>query len=237
MMMAGLLFFLWRAIFQNSVDLNMPFNHLITYVCLGQVISLTRISWVQRNILYRAVSRIRTGDIVIDFVRPVDYQAFRLTDAVGLFIAEIALINLPAYLLSILLLGIDPPASLEAAIGFSISLIGAFLIAFSMNYLMNMMTFWTMETLGLMHAQKAIIDILAGSLIPLSLLPDFLRIIALYLPFQAMAYVPLSIYIGAIAGADIWIEILKQGGWVVGMLLLTRWLWVKVSKKIVIQGG
>ncbi len=100
-----------------------------------------------------------------------------------------------------------------------------------------MLAFWTFEILGVLYAQKAVMDILAGSIMPLSLFPGWLKTIALALPFQGVAHVPLSIYIGSIEGSDIWLEILKQWVWVVAMLVLTRLIWLRASRRIVIQGG
>jgi len=34
-----------------------------------------------------------------------------------------------------------------------------------------MLAFWTFEILGVLYAQKAVMDILAGSIMPLSLFP------------------------------------------------------------------
>ena len=155
----------------------------------------------------------------------------------ALFLAEILLINFPAYMLVVLLFDINPPASLAAAIGFVASLVGAFLLAATLNYLVSLIAFWTFGLLGVLYAQKALMDILAGTIIPLSLFPDWLRTIALALPFQGMAHVPLSIYIGTIEGADVWVEIFKQWAWVAGMLVFIRLIWIRASKMIVIQGG
>ena len=237
MMMAALLFYLWTAIFENSTTIDMPLSSLITYVCLGQVISLTRVSESRRRPALQAAQRIRTGDVTVDLVRPVDYQALHLSDSIGLYLAETILVNLPAYLLALLVFGIEPPASLEASGAFVVSMLGAFLIAFSLNYAIGILAFWTFEILGVLYAQKALMDVLAGSIIPLSLFPNGLRVVALSLPFQGMAYLPLSIYIGSIEGADMWVEILKQWSWAVALLLATRLIWLRASRRIVIQGG
>ena len=100
MMVAAMLYFLWTAIFETSTSIDMPLSTLITYVCVGQVISMSRISWAQRRPAYQVAEKIRSGDIAIDLVQPVDYQALRLSDSLGLYVAETALINLPAYLLA-----------------------------------------------------------------------------------------------------------------------------------------
>ncbi len=148
MLMAALLFFLWTAIHERSTSIDMPLGTLITYLCMGQVIGLSRLSGYQNQPIFMAAQRVRTGDIAIDLVRPVDYQALRLSESLGLFLAEMMLINLPTYALCILVFAIDPPASTEAAVGFFASLVGAFLIAFSLNYLVSLSAFWTFDPLA-----------------------------------------------------------------------------------------
>jgi ABC-2 type transport system permease protein len=233
----ALLRYLWVAIYQQSTSIDMPLQSLITYVSVGQVIGLSRISWAQRRPAYRIAGGIRSGGIVLDLIRPVDYQLLQLSDALGLLVAELLLINSPAFILSLLFLRISPPVSLEATLGFVASLMGAFLLGFSMNYLVSMMAFWTINTHGLLYAKKALTDILAGSIIPFALLPAWLRRIALLLPFQGMAHLPLSIYVGTVSGPDIWTGILKQLGWAMAMLLLTRAIWLGASRKITVHGG
>ena len=88
MMMTALLVFLWRAIFENSTSIDLPLSSLITYVCLGQVIGFARLSWAQRRPAIQAAWKIRTGDIAIDLVRPVDYQALRLSDSFGFILSR-----------------------------------------------------------------------------------------------------------------------------------------------------
>ena len=237
LLMATLLYFLWRAIFESSSSIEMSLGTLITYVCMGQVIGVSRNTYSSQRPAFQTADRIRSGDIAIDLVRPVDYQALRLSDSLGLFFAEIVLINLPVYVFCVLVFGIDPPISPEAALGFLVSLVGAFLIAFSLNYLISLSSFWTFELLGIRFAQKALTEVLAGTIIPLSLFPGWLRTLALWLPLQGMAHVPLSIYVGSIEGSDIWLEIAKQLAWAVGMLLVTRMIWLTAMKRIVVQGG
>ena len=96
---------------------------------------------------------------------------------------------------------------------------------------------WTFSVWGLGYAKIAVVNILAGTIIPLTLFPDWLRYIALALPFQGMAYTPLAIYVGQIEGSAIWSGILVQYAWGVGLILLTRLIWIKARRRIEIQGG
>lgn len=232
-----LLVYLWRAVYRSATSLELPLRDLLTYVCLGQAFNFARIGWAQRRLLFSISASLQSGDIVFDLVRPVDYQAMQFSQVLGQYIAETILINAPAYAVALAIFRIAPPASTAAAFGFGLSLVGAFLIAFSLDFLLMILAFWTFSAAGIIYARRAAVDLLAGSIIPLALFPDWLRSIALALPFQGLANVPISIYLGRITGAAIWANFLAQLGWALVLVLLTRLIWLRALRRLVIQGG
>jgi len=239
LLMMALLYYLWTAIYASSTSMAMSYQALITYVCLGQAFSFARPG--QRRILVRIGAGIRTGHVLMDLVRPTDYQLLTISDTFGAFLMETLMVSLPSYLVALLFFGISLPASPEAAFGFGVSVLGAFFLVSSVDFLIGLMAFWTMNVFGLVwglgYLKIAVIDILAGTVIPLTLFPDWLRGIALALPFQGMAFTPLAIYVGTIQGSAIWTSILSQFAWGVGFVLLTRLVWLKARRRIEIQGG
>lgn len=234
---AALQYYLWTAVAASAVDLPIARESLITYVVLGQVFSFTRVGAVQRRILYRVSGGIQSGGIATDLTRPVDYQVLQFCEALGLFLAELLLTSTPAYAVVLLLFEVKPPASVEAVLGFAASLCCGFLLAFAFNFLLMMASFWTYSVRGVMRGQKAVLDLFGGALVPLALFPDWLRGIALALPFQGLAYTPLSIYIGAIHGTAIWSALTVQVIWSIALILLTRLIWLRGARRIIIQGG
>jgi ABC-2 type transport system permease protein len=236
LMTAALQYYLWTAIEAGAVG-PVAGGSLVTYVVLGQVFSFTRVGAVQRRVLYRVSGGIASGGIATDLARPVDYQVLQFGESLGLFVAETLLNSLPAYALTLLLFRIEPPASAEAALGFAASLLAGFLLSFSFNFLLMLASFWTYSVRGIMRAQKAVLDLFGGALVPLSLFPEWLRAAALALPFQGLAYTPLSIYTGAIQGDDIWRALLVQLAWAAALIGLTRLIWLRGYRRIVIQGG
>jgi ABC-2 type transport system permease protein len=231
----ALLYFLWTAIYHSATSFDMSYQALITYVCLGQAFSFARPG--QRRVIVRIGIGIRRGDILIDLIRPTDYQLLTFSDTLGAYFMETVMVSLPSYLLALLLFSISAPASPEAAIGFVVSLFGAFFLVFSLDFLVGLMAFWTYSVWGLGYAKIAALNILGGTIIPLTLFPDWLRDIALALPFKGMAYTPLAIYVGEIEGSAIWTSILSQFAWGAGLVLLTRLLWLRARRRIEIQGG
>jgi ABC-2 type transport system permease protein len=230
-----LLYFLWDAIYKSAVSIELSYQELITYVVLGQAFSFGRPG--QRRVIARIGFRIRRGDVALDLVRPTDYQLLHFSETVAAYLMETLIVSLPSYLLALLFFGIDPPASWEAAAGFVVSLAGAFLLVFSLDFFIGLMAFWTVSVWGLTYAKMAVVDILAGTIVPLSLFPGWLERVAMALPFRGIAYTPLSIYTGVIQGADIWTNILVQLAWGVALILFTRLIWLRALRRLVVQGG
>jgi ABC-2 type transport system permease protein len=230
-----LLYLLWRAVYESAVSMELSYQGLITYVVLGQAFSFGRMG--QRRMIMRIGANIRSGNVALDLIRPTDYQLLHFSDILGAYITETLMVSLPSYALALLLFGIDAPASWEAAAGFVASLGGAFLLVFSLDFFIGLMAFWTHSVWGLAYAKMAVVDVLAGTIVPLSLFPGWLERVAMALPFRGIAYVPLSIYTGAIRGADIWASILGQLAWGIALILLTRLIWLRARRRLVVQGG
>lgn len=239
LLMMALLYYLWTAIYRGANSIDMSYRALITYVCLGQAFSFSRPG--QRRVFIRIGWGIRSGHILMDLIRPTDYQLITFSDTLGAYLTETLLVSLPSYLLALIVFGINGPASPEAAVGFVVSALGAFFLVFSIDFAIGLLAFWTWNVNGVVwglgYVKIALLDIMAGTMIPLSLFPDWLRGIALALPFQGMAYTPLAIYVGTIQGSAIWWGILNQFAWGVALVLLTRLIWINARRRIEIQGG
>ncbi len=237
LLFAAMYYMVWYAVYQSSMGETMPWEQLITYIMIGQAVSFARWSPADRAPVYAMSSRLRNGDVAIDLIRPVGFQMRRFLESWGFFLVEMLWVNVPCMLLFIYVLGIQPPAGTAAAIGYAASLLVGFLVAYSINSIVMMLSFWTTNAQGLQITKKAVITLLAGTIIPFEFFPDWLRTAAEHLPFQSMAYIPLSIYIGRIEGVQLAGALLEQLGWAALMLLLCRWLWSKAERRIVIYGG
>ena len=77
----------------------------------------------------------------------------------------------------------------------------------------------------------------SGSLVPLQMLPDWLRGIANVLPFAQSVAVPVSLLSGITPLSDapgVW---LIQGLWLIGLLVVSRVVFSVSVRKITVQGG
>lgn len=237
LMFCTLYYMVWKAVYAGSAPSAMSWPELVTYVMMGQVASFTRFSIAERGPIFRMAERIYSGDISLDLIRPIGFQMQRFVEAAGFMMVEIVWVILPAWAWCMIFFGILPPAGPAAAVWFIVSLLSAFLVSFGLNSILMMLNFYTVNAQGLHKAKKAIVEILAGSLIPFQFFPDSLRRICEYLPFASMAWTPISIYNGTISGMGISTAILSQLAWAAVMLGISRLVWIKASRKITIFGG
>jgi ABC-2 type transport system permease protein len=230
----AVLFYLWRTVYVDQPRLgNFDWNQMRTYILVSYAVS-TLISFSSAA---RILSAVRTGDIAMELLRPVDYLLFQLAQTFGSALIEGLLGSIIALLLGFLLLGIAPPVSVLAALLFLISVGLGFLIKFLITFLVALLCFWTTNGLGLIWAQTAVISLFSGALIPLQLLPGWLRTAALAAPFQGIVYTPVMIYMGAIQGAALWWALGLQIVWVIVLWRLARLMWMPALRALDLQGG
>jgi len=230
-----LIYYLWTAIIAQSTTLVVAPQALITYVCLGQAFSFGRPG--QRNTFMRIREGIRSGNVAVELLRPADYQGLQLAATAGSFVLDLALVALPSYLLAFFFFGISGPVSPVAALGFGLSLLGAYVLVSTLDFFLGILVFWTRSAWGLGYLKMAIMDILGGAIIPLALFPDWLRTLADVLPFKDMAYTPLAIYTGILPESAIPGALAGHLAWAVGLVVATRLLWNVARRRLEVQGG
>lgn len=185
---------------------------------------------------FRISYRIRTGQVALDLVKPVDYQSARLAETVGSLVTELAGICFVwgvmfAFGLRIAL----PPASYLLLFAVSFPLIA--LLKFSVIYLTGLLCFWTQNYVGLQWARLAVTSVLSGALVPLSLLPHWLGSAAQWLPFAGMSSTPGLILIGDATGWYAVRLVAVQLTWAVALWLVARLAWRGALRQLTIHGG
>jgi ABC-2 type transport system permease protein len=178
--------------------------------------------------------RIRTGDVITDLQRPVDFQGWWLSHEAGRAVYMVLTRGVPPYLFGLVVLHILAPASAGAALLFALSLALAFLVSFAWRFLVSLSGFWLLDTRGVVSIAGAIVTFASGALVPLDLLPTALGDALRVLPFAGMVQTPFDVFTGnrgalpAMAG---------QVVWAAGLLLIGRLVLRRAAAKVVVQGG
>ena len=102
------------------------------------------------------------------------------------------------------------PGIAEAGIGYVLALILAWIVAAQLNLVIGLVSFWTLEMNGFRMVYTLVGNFATGALVPLWFMPDLMRAFVQLLPFQAIAFVPVSIYVGEPATGAVWSALLLQ---------------------------
>jgi ABC-2 type transport system permease protein len=205
----------------------------IDYVWVTQALIMPVYFWHWREI---AVT-IRTGDVVSDLAKPVDYYAFWLSRDAGRAVFHTLFRWLPTVLLGVLLFGVRLPADAERWAWFFLSVGLAVWLSFGLRFLYNVAAFWLLDQRGVGALVSITAIFLSGFLVPLNYFPDGVRLIVTWLPFAGMLQVPIEVLLGKLDGVALTSALAFQAGWALILLGADRLLLALAVRKVIIQGG
>jgi ABC-2 type transport system permease protein len=205
----------------------------IDYVWLTQALIMPIYVWSWQEI---AVT-IRSGDVVSDLTKPVDYYTFWLSRDAGRAVYHTLFRWLPTLLLGVLLFGVRVPANAGRWGGFFVSMALAVWLSFGLRFLYNIAAFWLLDHRGVGALVSIAAIFLSGFLVPLNYFPAWAQGIVTWLPFAGMLQMPIEVLLGKHQGLDLAATLALQAAW--GLVLLTtdRLLLALAVRKVIIQGG
>jgi len=207
---------------------------LATFVWAGQGLIGVVLLWAPPDL----ADRIRTGDVVMDLLRPIDpiwqllaadlgragYAA--VTRFVGPVIAGALVFELYA-----------PRRPITYAL-FVCSALLATVVCFGCRYLVNAAAYWLLDARGPNMFWTITSGILGGLYFPVWFFPDALAAALIVLtPFPSVIQIPLDVLVERGAAGQQLASLGVQVGWVVAILALCRWVQARGERKLVIQGG
>lgn len=170
--------------------------------------------------------RIREGQLSGQLLKPVHPIHYDLADIAGWkFVVIVLWIPMAAFLSLIFHPTVDPTAL--GVVTFLLAIWGAYLIR-SMNlWVLGMITFWTTRVSAIYMLYFAIELLLSGRLVPLSLMPGWVRVMSDFLPFKWTFGFPIEALVfrhstrwllSGLAMQVLWIEI----GWLIVKVVWKR---------------
>jgi ABC-2 type transport system permease protein len=181
--------------------------------------------------------RIRTGDVVSDLYRPVDFQAYWLSDNYGRAFFYAIFRGIPPFLVGSLVFDLRLPGSLGVWLAFFVSVVIAVAVAFGWGFLLQLSAFWLLDVRGPNQLGWLTAQFFAGVFVPVVFFPAWLGAIANATPFPSMAQLPVEVFLGKHRGFELagvyavqllWATILLGGG---------RLVLRSAMRKVVVQGG
>ena len=181
--------------------------------------------------------RIKSGDVAVDFARPIDPLAATVATEVGRSICTFLPRGLPSVAVGLLVGAMTLPGTPVPYLLGAVSILLAITISATTAYLLATIGFWLVETRGVQTCYMIVSGFFAGLFVPLGLFPGRLLTVARCTPFPSFLQYPVDVLSGHAHGAAALGRLGEQAGWLVltaaGAWLLTR----AGRRKLEIQGG
>lgn len=205
----------------------------VTYAFLSQ--SLIAPTSIFGNI--ELSQRIRTGDVVIDLFRPLDFQGYWLATEAGRVGFQFMLRSVPPFLVGALAYRVVLPHSPGVWLLFALSTVLAILLSFALRYLVALSAFWLLDDRGAVQIASTVAMFFSGFIMPLAVFPGWLGTLARVLPYSGVIQVPVDVFLGARHGVEAASGLGFQLGWAVVVLLLGRYVTHRARLRLEVQGG
>ncbi len=232
-------YYLWMAIYASASSGQLggfTRSEMILYVFLSYTIS----DLVMIGISSEIGKDVLDGSVAMNLIKPINHRLYLTFKSLGVMIYRIVVpsvfiwAGLEIYKVTALGMPVSSPAQIGPAL---LSILLSFFIYVFFDYCFGMLAFVTTYIFGMTIIKNAALNLLTGRLIPISFFPAVVQEIFSFLPFTAMTYVPVMIWMGKYSGTEALYQLGKQALWVVLLYLLGSFLWKKIEKRIVILGG
>ena len=209
---------------------------------LVQMITYVALSWIGRSFTFNNIDRtlshqIVQGDIAMQLIKPFHVQTMMLSEAVGEAVFRFSMFTLPITLVAMPLFGLQAPPSPSLYFWTVLSFALALLVNSQINFLVGCLAFYLKNILGVIRAKMIIMEFLTGVLVPFTFFPAWVQTVVAWLPFQAVSYIPVTIYLGLRPGDELIRALLLQAAWAVGLFAAGRLLWARALRHVTLQGG
>lgn len=219
---------IWPAVYQSpSQSFDFSLSHILTYYLIGHFVSNIVINHFDTWM----VDRVRQGDIARDFLQPISPGIRVILIEAGWRIVRTILFSVPLAVILAFMYKSSLMWPSTTAIFFMIPfLVVGFIISGLINLLVVTAAFKLEHANSLIHLRWALEVIFTGSMVPLELLPNPLQLIATWLPFRFLYYIPSQLYLNRYTNTQSLMYLLMALLWIVFLTLLVKNLWNYVLK-------
>ena len=228
------IYWVWRILYtQRPGAFGVTMEQMVTYGVMGMVLELfiwSRPQWYMAN-------QVKSGAIDTDLMKPLDFHVHMLARSTGESLIGIGVLAIPALIIAYLFLDVQFLPDMWTALMFVVSIVLGFLVFFHLNFLLGSLAVVALDIRHISWAYFSLVRFLGGQIVPLWLFPPVVAAIAEVLPFKGTYYIPISIYIGRLAGVEAIRALEFQLVWLIVLVLVSRMLWDWAHRRLVVQGG
>lgn len=181
--------------------------------------------------------RIRTGDVVVDFLRPLDVHVAAVAMDVGRGVFALLPRGVPSVLVGALVVGMTMPTTPTPYLLGLLSVLLGITVSAATVYLVAATGFWLVESRGVALVYMVVSGFLAGLFVPISIFPAPLFLLATATPFPSMMMYPVDVLSGRVDGLASVGLVAAQLGWLVVVGALGQVMTRRGRRRLEVQGG
>lgn len=226
----------WRGALKGGHEIipGWTISTIVSYYFFVAIVGAFLVSHIEEDI---SEYDIRKGELVRYLVKPFPYYWIKLFEETPYRILQgvygiITLILFYVFFGSFISLSRD---LLTICLAVIISFLAAF-ISNTFKQSIGLLAFWVTDISGLYDVLEVVHIVFAGVLIPIALMPSFIRIIANILPFAYIIYYPAMAFIGHLSYVELLHVIGIQCLWLTVLIYIYQKLWTNGIKKFTAIG-
>jgi len=190
--------------------------YFLTFMIVGHL----TMSWDAFEFAFR----VRDGNLSPKLLRPLHPIHSDVTFNIAFKLTTCVMI-LPAWVLLFVVLHPTPPHSLFSFLCGIPAVVMAGLIRYILQYSLAVIAFWTTRVEAINQLYFTLDAFLAGRIAPLSLLPGWMGLMAMYLPFRSMGAFPVELLLGRVPAEQILPGFIMQIAWLGAAVCVFRIMW------------
>lgn len=226
--------FIWKSVNAHSPSPIYDWKTMSIYVMLSSLIGV--FVAFDTNFIPVIGSRIRSGDIALDLLKPYPIMWMLFCQYLGKALFKFLFQFIPQFLIIMVIANFTIGVSVKNICFFSLSMFFSIILFFALSMVLGVISFWVVSVGNLHIFLDSSITLFGGSIIPLWMIPDQLRWFYNLLPFQYLFYRPISICLDEINMERVLLTYLIQIVWIVVLLLLAVFLYRRGLKKLTVFG-
>lgn len=240
---------IWSSVYaEQSMDYILELHKTLTYVVVIAILN----QGICTNVEMEIGNRVITGDIAVDLIRPTSYFKYIFFNRMGKVLFNVCFLVFPLIVVALAVFKIEVQWNLNVNLYFIISVLLSIILVFMFEFILGLVSFTTNQIFGVSLLKTAVYNVCSGIVIPLSFYPEALGSAIINLPFQAMFFIPVSIYCGIEPPNNVFQHftqnvlnirnindtlLFEQVIWIFILFVVYKCMWAGCMKKLVVQGG
>jgi ABC-2 type transport system permease protein len=188
-----------------------------------------------KGVTHTLNDEILSGQIAYQLNRPYSFITFHFAQDIGSKLPSLVFGGLTTGVFIYFLVGF-PPLSVGALVLGAVMLCIGMVISFLILFCIGLCAFWIGTTDPLRWIYNQIMMVAGGAAVPLALFPNLIKKVLMVLPFSNIIYGAARIIVGC-RQSDLYLYLGLQIFWLCMMMVITKFIFKRGIKNVVICGG